>query len=80
MRNAQIKTFHNVALIGRFSVAVEALGPSQPALWEQVRQPEVSYDLLIFRRQNLEALFQYDVMCWSFAVSCARLPNLFFEA
>tara|TARA_B100000242_G_scaffold114242_1_gene79704 strand:- start:218 stop:391 length:174 start_codon:yes stop_codon:yes gene_type:complete len=52
MRNAQIKTFHNVALIGRFSVAVEALGLSQPALSEQVRQPEVSYDLLIFRRQN----------------------------
>ena len=52
MRNAQIKTFHNVALIGRFSVAVEALGLSQPAFSEQVRQPEVSYDLLIFRRQN----------------------------
>ena len=52
MRNAQIKTFHNVALIGRFSVAVEALGLSQPALSEQVRQPEVSYDLLIFRRQD----------------------------
>ena len=52
MRYAQIKTFHNVASIGRFSVAVEALGLSQPALSEQVRQPEVSYDLLIFRRQN----------------------------
>ena len=50
MRYVQIKTFHNVALIGRFSVAVEALGPSQPALREQVRQPEVSYDLLSFRR------------------------------
>ena len=80
MRYAQINTLHNVSSFGRFYVAVEALGLSQPALLEQVRQPEVSYDLLIFRRQNLEALFQYDVMCWSFAVSCARLPNLFFEA
>ena len=52
MRYAQINTLHNVSSFGRFSVAVEALGLSQPALSEQVRQPEVSYDLLIFRRQN----------------------------
>ena len=52
MRYAQIKAFHHVALIGGFSVAAEALGLSQPALLEQVRQPEVSYDLLLFRRQN----------------------------
>ena len=52
MRYAQINTLHNVSSFGRFSVAVEALGLSQPALWEQVRQPEVSYDLLIFRRQD----------------------------
>ena len=52
MRYAQIRAFHHVALHGGFSRAAEALGLSQPALSEQVRQLEVRYDLLLFRRQN----------------------------
>ena len=52
MRYAQIKAFHHVALYGGFSRAADALGLSQPALSEQVRQLEVRYDLLLFRRQN----------------------------
>ena len=52
MRYAQIKAFHHVALHGGFSRAAEALGLSQPALSEQVRQLELRYDLLLFRRQN----------------------------
>ena len=52
MRYAQIKAFHHVALHGGFSRAAEALGLSQPALSEQVRQLELHYDLLLFRRQN----------------------------
>ncbi len=52
MRYAQIRAFHHVALCGGFSRAAEALGLSQPALSEQVRQLEAAYDLLLFRRQN----------------------------
>ena len=52
MRHTQIKAFHHVALHGGFSRAAEALGLSQPALSEQVRQLETQYDLLLFRRQN----------------------------
>ena len=52
MRYAQIKAFHHVALHGGFSRAAEALGLSQPALSEQVRQLETRYDLLLFRRQS----------------------------
>lgn len=52
MRYAQIRAFHHVALCGGFSRAAEALGVSQPALSEQVRQLEAAYDLLLFRRQN----------------------------
>ena len=52
MRHTQIKAFHHVALHGGFSRAAEALGLSQPALSEQVRQLEAQYDLLLFRRQN----------------------------
>ena len=52
MRYAQIRAFHHVALHGGFSRAAEALGLSQPALSEQVRQLEVRYDLLLFRRQS----------------------------
>ena len=52
MRYAQIKAFHHFVLHGGFSVAAEALSLSQPALSDQVRQLEVRYDLLLFRRQN----------------------------
>jgi aminoethylphosphonate catabolism LysR family transcriptional regulator len=52
MRYAQIRAFHHVALCGGFSRAADALGLSQPALSEQVRQLEATYDLLLFRRQN----------------------------
>ena len=52
MRYAQIRAFHHVALCGGFSRAAELLGLSQPALSEQVRLLETSYDLLLFRRQN----------------------------
>ena len=52
MRHTQIKAFHHVAVHGGFSRAAEALGLSQPALSEQVRQLETQYDLLLFRRQN----------------------------
>ena len=55
MRYAQIRAFHHVALCGGFSRAAESLGLSQPALSEQVRQLEASYDLLLFRRQNRRA-------------------------
>ena len=55
MRYAQIRAFHHVALCGWFSRAAESLGLSQPALSEQVRQLETSYDLLLFRRQNRRA-------------------------
>ena len=52
MRYAQIRAFHHVALCGGFSRAAALLGLSQPALSEQVRLLETSYDLLLFRRQN----------------------------
>ena len=52
MRHTQIRAFHHVALHGGFSRAARALGLSQPALSEQVRQLEIQYDLLLFRRQN----------------------------
>lgn len=55
MRYAQIRAFHHVALCGGFSRAADALGLSQPALSEQVRQLEATYDLLLFRRQNRRA-------------------------
>ena len=55
MRYAQIRAFHHVALCGGFSRAAESLGLSQPALSEQVRHLEASYDLLLFRRQNRRA-------------------------
>lgn len=55
MRYAQIRAFHHVALCGGFSRAAESLGLSQPALSEQVRQLEASYDLLLFWRQNRRA-------------------------
>ncbi|MAK18101.1 MAG: LysR family transcriptional regulator [SAR116 cluster bacterium] len=55
MRYAQIRAFHHVALCGGVSRAAESLGLSQPALSEQVRQLEASYDLLLFRRQNRRA-------------------------
>ncbi len=52
MRHSQLKAFHHVALHGGFSKASRALNVSQPALSEQVRNLEQSYDVLLFVRAH----------------------------
>lgn len=52
MRHSQLKAFHHVALTGGFSVAAEALNLTQPAISEQVRNLEQSYDVLLFHRDR----------------------------
>ncbi|WP_371229773.1 LysR substrate-binding domain-containing protein [Roseovarius sp. 2305UL8-3] len=52
MRHSQLKAFHHVALHGGFSAAAEALNLTQPAISEQVRNLEQSYDVLLFQRDR----------------------------
>ena len=52
LRHSQLKAFHHVALHGGFSVAAEALHLTQPAISEQVRNLEQTYDVQLFRRDR----------------------------
>jgi LysR family transcriptional regulator, low CO2-responsive transcriptional regulator len=52
MRYVQLRAFHHVAISGGFSRAAERLGLTQPAISDQVRSLEKSYDLLLFDRQR----------------------------
>jgi len=52
MQQNQLKAFHNVALHGGFSNAARALNQTQPAISEQVRKLEQSYDVLLFIREH----------------------------
>ncbi len=52
MQQNQLKSFHNVALHGGFSNAARALNQTQPAISEQVRKLEQSYDVLLFIREH----------------------------
>ena len=52
MRYAQLKAFHNVALHMGFSSAAKALDMTQPALSDQVRKLEQTYDVLLFDRSR----------------------------
>jgi aminoethylphosphonate catabolism LysR family transcriptional regulator len=48
----QLRAFHNVALHGGFSRAANALSLTQPAVSDQVRKLEETYDVLLFNRQK----------------------------
>lgn len=52
MRYVQLRAFHQVAVRGGFSKAAKALGLSQPAISDQVRRLEESYDIVLFNRQR----------------------------
>jgi LysR family transcriptional regulator, low CO2-responsive transcriptional regulator len=52
MRYVQLRAFHHVAISGGFSRAAERLGLTQPAISDQVRSLEKSYDVLLFDRQR----------------------------
>ena len=52
MRYVQLRAFHNVAVHGGFSRAANALSLTQPAVSDQVRKLEESYDVLLFNRQK----------------------------
>ena len=52
MRYVQLRAFHYVATRGGFSRAAEALFLTQPAISDQVRRLEETYDLLLFDRQK----------------------------
>ena len=52
MRYVQLRAFHHVAVSGGFSRAAEQLGLTQPAISDQVRSLEQSYDVLLFDRQR----------------------------
>jgi aminoethylphosphonate catabolism LysR family transcriptional regulator len=48
----QLRAFHNVAIHGGFSRAADALSLTQPAISDQVRKLEETYDVLLFNRQK----------------------------
>ncbi len=48
----QLRAFHNVAIHGGFSRAASALSLTQPALSDQVRKLEETYDVLLFNREK----------------------------
>jgi aminoethylphosphonate catabolism LysR family transcriptional regulator len=48
----QLRAFHYVAIHGGFSRAANALSLTQPAISDQVRKLEESYDILLFNRQK----------------------------
>lgn len=50
MRHVQLRAFHQVALLGSFSRAAEALHVTQPAISDQIRRLEQDYDILLFNR------------------------------
>ncbi|OWU85020.1 LysR family transcriptional regulator [Oceanicola sp. 22II-s10i] len=52
MKYTQLRAFHYVATEGGFSRAASALNLTQPALSDQVRQLEETYDLLLFDRSR----------------------------
>jgi len=52
VRYVQLRAFHNVAIHGGFSRAAKALSLTQPAVSDQVRKLEESYDVLLFNRQK----------------------------
>jgi aminoethylphosphonate catabolism LysR family transcriptional regulator len=52
MRYVQLRAFHYVAVCGGFSRAAEALSLTQPAISDQVRKLEESYDVLLFNRHK----------------------------
>lgn len=52
MRHTQLRAFHNVALSGGFSRAAGVLHLSQPAISEQVRGLETTYDISLFDRSH----------------------------
>ncbi|WP_204114966.1 LysR substrate-binding domain-containing protein [Shimia biformata] len=52
MRHSQLKAFHNVATLGGFSRAAEAMGLTQPAISEQVKTLETENDVLLFARKG----------------------------
>ncbi len=52
MRYVQLRAFHYVAIHGGFSRAANALSLTQPAISDQVRKLEESYDILLFNRQK----------------------------
>ncbi|MEM7061155.1 MAG: LysR substrate-binding domain-containing protein [Pseudomonadota bacterium] len=50
MRHTQLRAFHHVALHGGFSRAAQALGLTQPAVSDQVKQLEKAHDVLLLKR------------------------------
>lgn len=60
MRYTQLRAFHHVALAGGFSRAAEVLKLSQPAVSEQVRSLEATYDLRLFDRAHRVARLTAD--------------------
>ena len=52
MRYVQLRAFHHVATQGGFSRAADALNLTQPAVSDQVRRLEQSYDLRLFDRRQ----------------------------
>ncbi len=52
MRYVQLRAFHNVAIHGGFSRAADALSLTQPAVSDQVRKLEETYDVVLFNRQK----------------------------
>jgi len=52
MRHAQLRAFHFVAITGGFSRAAEAMNLTQPAISDQVRKLEQTYDTNLFNRHR----------------------------
>jgi len=52
MRYVQLRAFHYVAISGGFSQAAKALHVTQPAISDQVRKLESTYDMKLFERRG----------------------------
>ncbi len=74
MRHSQLRAFHQVALLGGFSRAAEALGLTQPAVSEQVRKLEQDHDTLLFHRDRRQ------VRLTEAGAALLRLTRPYFEA
>ena len=56
MRYVQLRAFHYVAICGGFSRAAEQLHLTQPAISDQVRKLEETYDILLFNRHKKQVV------------------------
>lgn len=59
-KHGQLRAFHNVARLGGFSRAADALGLTQPAISDQVRKLEMEQDVLLFNRDRRQVTLTSD--------------------